>query len=42
VPFLVKKGSVKLAVYGIGHMKEERLNLAFENGNIVFERPHDE
>jgi double-strand break repair protein MRE11 len=42
VPFLVKKGSVKLAIYGIGHMKEERLNLALENQTIVFDRPLDE
>ena len=42
VPFLVKKGLVKLAIYGIGHMKEERLNLALENQTIVFDRPLDE
>ena len=33
---------MKLAIYGIGHMKDERLNLAFENGTIQFERPTDD
>ena len=38
-PFLIKKGQIKLAIYGIGHMKDERLNLAFENNSIIFEWP---
>lgn len=38
-PVLLEKGSTKLAIYGIGHMKDERLNLAFEQQNIKFQRP---
>jgi double-strand break repair protein MRE11 len=41
-PFLIKKGEIKLAIYGIGHMKDERLNLAFENQTIRFEKPLDQ
>jgi double-strand break repair protein MRE11 len=29
-PILFEKGETKLAIYGIGHMNDERLNLAFE------------
>ena len=28
-PFLIRKGAIKVAIYGIGHMREERLNMAF-------------
>ena len=38
-PILFKKGSNKIALYGIGHMKDERLNLAFETKSIKFKRP---
>ncbi len=38
-PVLLSKGNTKIALYGIGHMKDERLNIAFENGKIQFERP---
>jgi double-strand break repair protein MRE11 len=30
-PILLTKGTTKVALYGIGHMKDERLNIAFEN-----------
>jgi double-strand break repair protein MRE11 len=40
-PVLFTKGKTKLALYGIGHMKDERLNLAFEKGKIRFARPTD-
>eukprot|EP00347_Sterkiella_histriomuscorum_P012706 403367531 len=39
VPILFQKGKTKIALYGIGHMKDERLNLAFENKKIKFKRP---
>ena len=38
-PVLLVKGNTKLALYGIGHVRDERLNLAFERHNITFERP---
>jgi double-strand break repair protein MRE11 len=38
-PILFTKGTSKIALYGIGHMKDERLNLAFENKTIKFKRP---
>ena len=38
-PLLFEKASTKVAVYGIGHMKDERLNLAFEEKRIKFKRP---
>ena len=39
VPILLRKGSTKIALYGIGNMKDERLNMAFENKKIKFKRP---
>ncbi|CDW79338.1 dna repair exonuclease [Stylonychia lemnae] len=39
VPILFVKGQTKLALYGIGNMKDERLNIAFENKKIKFKRP---
>ena len=39
VPILFVKGKTKVALYGIGHMKDERLNIAFENNKIKFKRP---
>ena len=39
VPILFRKGCTKVALYGIGHMKDERLNMAFENRKIRFKRP---
>ena len=38
-PILYVKGQTKLALYGIGHMKDERLNIAFESRKIKFKRP---
>lgn len=39
VPILFRKGKTKIALYGIGNMKDERLNMAFENKRIKFKRP---
>ena len=39
VPVLLQKGNTKIALFGIGNMKDERLNLAFENKAIKFKRP---
>ena len=30
IPILFEKGTTKIAIFGIGHMRDERLNLAFE------------
>lgn len=38
-PVLFQKGKTKIALFGIGHMKDERLNLAFEEHKIKFKRP---
>ena len=38
-PVLFEKGSTKIAIFGIGHMRDERINLAFENKQIKFKRP---
>ena len=38
-PILLEKGRTRIALYGIGYMKDERLNLAFEKGLIAFKRP---
>lgn len=38
-PILLAKGNTKIAIYGIGHMRDERLNHAFETNNIKFKRP---
>ena len=38
-PILFTKGETKIALYGMGHIKDERLNLAFESKNIKFKRP---
>ena len=44
-PVLFSKGlgsqTVKIALFGIGHIKDERLNMAFENNRISWERPID-
>ena len=40
-PVLIRKGDVKLALYGIGWMRDERLNAMFEKGEVVFERPDE-
>ena len=38
-PVLLVKGKTKLALYGIGHIKDHRLNLAFESNKVEFKRP---
>ena len=41
-PVLFEKGNTKVALYGIGHMRDERLNLALEEKRIKFQRPSQE
>lgn len=39
-PLLFEKGKTKVAIYGLGHMKDQRLNQAFDSKSIIFERPN--
>eukprot|EP01022_Parablepharisma_sp_SALTPOND_P002168 TRINITY_DN108915_c0_g1_i1.p2 TRINITY_DN108915_c0_g1~~TRINITY_DN108915_c0_g1_i1.p2 ORF type:complete len:483 (+),score=44.19 TRINITY_DN108915_c0_g1_i1:77-1450(+) len=41
-PLLFEKGRTRIALYGIGYVKDERLNLAFEKKLITFRRPEGE
>lgn len=38
-PILLTKGETKIALYGIGHINDSRLNLAMENKKLHFRRP---
>ena len=40
-PIIITKANTKIALYGIGHIKDEWLNIAFEKGNIKFNQPKD-
>lgn len=40
-PILFVKGSTKIAVYGIGNIKDERLYIALQNKKVNFNRPED-
>ena len=41
-PILFQKGQTRIALYGIGYIKDERFNLAFEKKQIKFWRPQGE
>jgi len=41
-PILLKKGSTKIAIYGIGSQRDDRLCRAFMQGSIKFLRPNDD
>ena len=41
VPILFIKGKTKIALYGIGYIKDERLFLALQNKKVNFHRPED-
>ena len=38
-PILIQKGSTKLALYGLGSMRDERLNRMFSQQKVKFVRP---
>ncbi|RKP19244.1 DNA repair exonuclease, partial [Rozella allomycis CSF55] len=38
-PILIQKGSTKLALYGIGNIRDERLHRTFQQGKVKFARP---
>ena len=40
-PVLIEKGDVKLALYGMGWIRDERLNRMFENDEVHFVRPEE-
>lgn len=40
-PILIRKGATQLAIYGLGNIRDERLNRAFTAGKVRFETPPD-
>eukprot|EP00397_Hematodinium_sp_SG-2012_P012289 GEMP01012455.1.p1 GENE.GEMP01012455.1~~GEMP01012455.1.p1 ORF type:complete len:696 (+),score=157.37 GEMP01012455.1:54-2141(+) len=38
-PVLLVKGATKLALYGLGNIRDDRINRAFQSGQVKFERP---
>ncbi|KAG9298922.1 hypothetical protein G9A89_015944 [Geosiphon pyriformis] len=40
-PILLEKGTTKLAIYGIGHVREERLHRSLRNEQVRMMRPHN-
>jgi double-strand break repair protein MRE11 len=40
-PILLEKGNTKLAIYGLGAIKDERLHHMFEKGMVQFVRPNE-
>jgi double-strand break repair protein MRE11 len=41
-PVLIKKGDTKVALYGMGSMRDERLNRMWQGKKVRFLRPHPE
>eukprot|EP00118_Oscarella_pearsei_P012315 m.89775 g.89775 ORF g.89775 m.89775 type:complete len:685 (+) comp36625_c0_seq4:46-2100(+) len=41
-PVLLQKGKTKLALYGLGHVKDERLHRAFLKGRVKLQRPEED
>ena len=35
-PILLKKGGVKLAIYGLSHVKDERLHRLLRENKVIF------
>ncbi|OMJ77611.1 hypothetical protein SteCoe_22784 [Stentor coeruleus] len=40
-PIVLKKQDTKIAIYGIGNMKEDKLNQMLIGGKIIFEKPEN-
>ena len=40
-PILIQKGETNLSLYGLGHMRDERLNRMWEAKNVRFLRPQE-
>lgn len=41
-PILLRKGTTKLAIYGIGAIREERMHRLFRNEKVTFLRPEED
>ena len=41
-PVLLQKGRTKLALYGLGSCRDERLHRMFRKGNVKFLRPSED
>ena len=41
-PILIQKGTTKVALYGLGSLRDERLNRMWEKQKVVFLRPEDD
>ena len=39
-PILIQKGSTKLAMYGLGHVRDERLARSFDRKEVTVRQPH--
>lgn len=40
-PVLLRKGGTRLALYGLGHLKDQRLARLFRDNSVIAERPPD-
>jgi DNA repair protein Mre11 len=40
-PLLLKKGDTRVAIYGLGNIRDERLHRSFRDGKVKFYRPED-
>ncbi|EQC27523.1 hypothetical protein SDRG_14723 [Saprolegnia diclina VS20] len=40
-PILLEKGATKIAIYGLGNMRDERLHRMFAKGQVRFRRPEE-
>lgn len=41
-PILLRKGTTRVALYGLGHMRDEKLNQLWKNDHLCFSRPLEE
>ncbi|ETM46093.1 DNA repair protein (mre11), partial [Phytophthora nicotianae] len=41
-PVLLTKGNTRVAIYGLGNMRDERLNRMFAQGKVAFRRPAEQ
>jgi double-strand break repair protein MRE11 len=41
-PILMRKGSTKLAIYGLGNVRDERLNRSWSHKKVTFLRPEED
>ncbi len=41
-PLLLQKGSARLALFGLGSCRDERLHRLFRKGKVKFQRPKEE